>query len=699
MPPFLEPWSTDDASAVLPVGAVPRGRRSHSYAAAARDAAIRVASWREGQRQLHAEEEAKHAPPWFKSRNEAAKKVKISTWRTEALETPPPPRALASLARAASSVQPFTTPSAEEMLNQRLGEFRQLVARLRRFALLNEEVVKACGTRTTAMLETTSLDETRTLFADLLCALRVAIVAVVEAVQTCVTEQTNDAALNLNLPRMRTKFTPALGETQGAVPAPSPIAMQGFSVYSHERHARILCSLTQSLASFLPLPFEQDPLLLNWFDENAEIWQTTTSMPAVKASRAIMHTTTDKKRMSSAQKILLEAIRAQSHGNPPLPRALPAGDRSHAQDAAHAPQLTNADGAAAGTAAAAAQGSGRGGVTAASLPSTPLGGMRPSSSAPLLVPASMGSRPTTAPTLPRGSRAAALTADKPGANLPALSAARHASGRPTSGGGWPTSGGGRPTSGGQVATPIRSRPATAASRASADRTSDRDALVPRVVSAVDQQAEALARAEARGRAMWCGLERLVYGAQGRYAPAVVRLIEKDARDLRERSYSAQTNAIRAIGGILDDETLLTLSARALQRVWRKRRNAKFERAHRAAEHTATLAILSASAKPVTLKHQTSRRRQREHLALIERVAASRILGFFRSPQYQGQHKARIQQATMLQAKARRFLARRRVARARERELDNERKQVTSRGRVVGMWRACGGRVVDVWSAL
>ena len=56
----------------------------------------------------------------------------------------------------------------------------------------------------------------------------------------------------------------------------------------------------------------------------------------------------------------------------------------------------------------------------------------------------------------------------------------------------------------------------------------------------------------------------------------------------------------------------------------------------------------------------SRRRGREHMALVERVAAHRILNWFRSPTYRGQHALRVAQCIRMQCKARRYLAWKRV---------------------------------------
>ena len=54
--------------------------------------------------------------------------------------------------------------------------------------------------------------------------------------------------------------------------------------------------LVEQVAAFIPLPFAHDPLLLKWFDDHAEIWQTMRSMQAVKAAKAVQHGVTDRKR-------------------------------------------------------------------------------------------------------------------------------------------------------------------------------------------------------------------------------------------------------------------------------------------------------------------------------------------------------------------------------------------------------------------
>ena len=115
------------------------------------------------------------------------------------------------------------------------------------------------------MKESAGLDESRSLLADLLCALRACMTAVVEAVNECTTEQAGDNYVNLNLPAMRRAFPP--------INAGVSADEEGFAEYSAQRHTAILCSLVEQVACFIPLPFAHDPLLLKWFDEHSELWQ------------------------------------------------------------------------------------------------------------------------------------------------------------------------------------------------------------------------------------------------------------------------------------------------------------------------------------------------------------------------------------------------------------------------------------------
>ena len=192
----------------------------------------------------------------------------------------------------------------------------------------------------TVLKETAGVDESRNLLADLLCALRVCMTAVVEAVKACAEQQTSDAFLNLNLPAVRRAF-PAGQQPPASAPSPAAAAEQqegspaaaaaavggggggggdGFASFSSNRHSTILCNLVQQVAAFIPLPFNHDPLLLKWFDEHSELWQSLHSMNAPKASRSVQHGITDRKRMEAAQTLLQQALEAH---NATVPRVLP----------------------------------------------------------------------------------------------------------------------------------------------------------------------------------------------------------------------------------------------------------------------------------------------------------------------------------------------------------------------------------------
>ena len=270
--------------------------------------------------------------------------------------------------------------AAEETLQQKLADFSSLLARLKRFALLNEEVqIPAClastaplrgrppprlgrpsrfgwpaaigaavggdverrprsPSRTSTVLRDRWRRRSRNLLADLLCALRVCDCCG-GGVKACAEQQTSDAFLNLNLPAVRRAF-PA-GQQPPASPSPAAAAEQqegspaaatavgrgggggggdGFASFSSNRHSTSLCYLVQQVAAFIPLPFNHDPLLLKWFDEHSELWQSLHSMNAPKASRSVQHGITDRKRMEAAQTLLQQALEAH---NATVPRVLP----------------------------------------------------------------------------------------------------------------------------------------------------------------------------------------------------------------------------------------------------------------------------------------------------------------------------------------------------------------------------------------
>ena len=267
----------------------PGGR--HEHLQAQRTAGVRVVLWRESERQRQKEEERhEELPPWWRVREASATQERLKIWTHEAIEKAAPSRTL--IASSSTPDLAVSQSKAEQQLQHKLHEHAQLVSRLQRFALLNEETVlggdsprspqrkgKSSSHTTTVLREHAGLDESRSLFADLLCALRAATTAVVEAVQTCAREQSEETHLNLNLPVLRKAFAlpPAGGDgRRQSHQARRPSYEKrpsGFAVYSAERHAAILCGLTTQVMSFMPLPFVQDPLLLMWFDEHSELWQ------------------------------------------------------------------------------------------------------------------------------------------------------------------------------------------------------------------------------------------------------------------------------------------------------------------------------------------------------------------------------------------------------------------------------------------
>ena len=183
------------------------------------------------------------------------------------------------------------------------------------------------------------------------------------------------------------------------------------------------------------------------------------------------------------------------------------------------------------------------------------------------------------------------------------------------------------------------------------------------------------RAERRGRALWTGLELLIYGEAGLYQKSLTRMFKKLDDDKRNRTVAAKAYSIIAVGGQLDEETLINLTVRTLQRSWRKKRSAKLEAVHKRAESAATVAILGIHSFSKVQPKNLSRRRGREHMALVEKVAAHRILSFFRGPTYQHAKMERKQSAIEMQSKGRRYLATRRVDRWKADEVQTEKKHM------------------------
>ena len=255
----------------------PRPTTAPAYRGQRQAAAARVGLWRDEQRQKQNAEKKLLAPPWWKAREATATKERLRMWADEALEKATPSRSLKASASSPAIVG--TATKCEWQLQQKLREHAQLVARLQRFALLNEETFVgegATGVKTTVMREVAGLDESRSLLADLLCSYRVATTAVVEAVRACNEDQSDEQHVTLNLPAVKAAFNP-----KGAAPLKRrasfdknlPGSDQGFAAYSQRRHAAILCQLTTQVGAFMPVPLAHDPLLLKWFDDHSELWQ------------------------------------------------------------------------------------------------------------------------------------------------------------------------------------------------------------------------------------------------------------------------------------------------------------------------------------------------------------------------------------------------------------------------------------------
>ena len=583
-----------------------------SYAAvhedARRTAALRIAWWRGEQRRQRQEEKRQQTPPWFKAREASASALRVQLWAKEACEKAAPPRTLITTTTTttlSSSASPgrkqrATPAAAEEVLQQKLAAFSSLLARLKRFALLNEEVqmvgvgMSVAGggespMRTSTMLrEAAGLDEARNLLADLLCALRTSMTAVVEAVQACTNEQHGDDFLNLNLPAVRRAFPAAAGQPTGQPPGQSAGQPAnpgggggGFSGFSASRHSRILCGMVEQVAAFIPLPFAHDPLLLKWFDEHAEIWQSMLSMQAVKAAKSVQHGVTDRKRMEAAQQVLSAAL--EGHGAN-LPHVLP----PDTQWDAFPRHVIGATAAAMAPIPSPVPPPGP--LSASRLPTrgtTP--GSAPGSADGLPLPRRFAPSPS-APSLlsPSAALPAALPAVpfRPGAvgsgnrppSVSVLSAAGGGSGGSGGGGG---GGGG----GGCGSSRLGSPPSRTLMSASPSNLAPDTELPP------DPREEARRRAEARARALWTGLELLVYGEPGLYAEALKRMFLKLEEDAKNRKLAAHAVMVVAVGGQLDEETVVQMAVRSLQRVWRKRRQKKLEQIRSRAEHSATIAIL------------------------------------------------------------------------------------------------------------
>ena len=241
-------------------------------------------------------------------------------------------------------------------------------------------------------------------------------------------------------------------------------------------------------------------------------------------------------------------------------------------------------------------------------------------------------------------------------------------------------------------------------------------LAPDNAPPVDPIVLARERAVERARGLWRGLEILIYGGgEGLYNRSLHLLFLKEevrrqdpnprpltpaslvpcrCRPLRgaralifprsqeerkNRAVAARAYMVMAVGGQLDEETLVSIAVTKMQRHFRKQRAARLDAARRQAEHMATIAILGVHRNAMTtMSHvQLSRRRGREHLALVERVAAHRILGFWRSKAYERNRENRKINVIQMQANVRRYLAIKRVGRFHAKEKEEFAKNVMS----------------------
>ena len=360
-------------------------------------------------------------------------------------------------------------------------------------------------------------------------------------------------------------------------------------------------------------------------------------MSALKASKSIQHGTNDRRRMEAAQSTILDALNTSNMQAPRvlevewLAKTMP---RDPAEDAP-SPTLDITAGDA----------------ISSRPPWRPFHRESRETRAQLTASVSTSALSASAPTTP---------AHRPGSALRPPSAVRSPGViSPMTVGGFETA-----SRLSRVASAGALRPIIAASPSN---------LAPDNSPPIDPHKVARDKAAQRARALWTGLELLIYGEVGNYARALHTLYLKLEDDQKTRAINAKAYSIMAVGGHLDEETLVNLAVRAMQRKFRKKRNARLEALHRKAEHTATIAILSAHrcGAPIGGMTQLSRRRGREHLALVERVAAQRILSFFRSAKYSGAKEERRNSCIEMQSKARRYLAVKRISRVRAKEIQIE----------------------------
>ena len=724
---------------------------------AQRLAASRVHEWRAHQLQRLQEENRQQPVPWFKERAGMAAARRVKLWKREVLERKSPPRTLTT----ATGTPPEGVHAgyagagelpAEATLHARMSEYNGLVLRLQRFAVV------AADSDLTALA---GLVEARSLFADLICSLRIAMTKVVEAVQSSAIEQSEGAWLNLNLPTLKRAFPdPPTGSQDGgdahapgtrtgdsrlARPAherrlsrepsrrlskqssshvvlqalrnPSSATPAGFAAYSAARHNAVTCQLVDRVSSFLPLPVGSgDPLLLKWFDEHAHVWVCEEAMRPHKVSRAVQYGATDRNRMEAAQTYILAALdnrrqRLESDTTQSLPvfeqlrRALVSNlarsvnlfremdvdqsgeiDKSEfhkflgllgleatPEQSAELFSALDEDGS--GTiefselkarlqngAAPSLAGSARigGGLPPAT---QVLPGAQRAPPAPQRRPGSAAARAQSSPPpralrLARPASAAALcgSASRP-SSATSSSAAPSSHTRCTS---RPGSAATTMTTGTGASPSYRGRGRSTAASVTTDATS----LMPSLPPPLDPAEEARRKAEARAKQLRAGLEILIYGTSDAYAAALDRLNTKLSEDARIRRETVHANMLLATGVEMDDETRLRFSARRIQRIYRKRWARRNDQLKATGERIVTDAIvgLQRSSAAIVQHRLLSKRRQTEHAALTERLAAYRILSFFRSEAYAKAHAARVASCVIMQTKGRRYLAWRRVKR-------------------------------------
>ena len=184
--------------------------------------------------------------------------------------------------------------------------------------------------------------------------------------------------------------------------------------------------------------------------------------------------------------------------------------------------------------------------------------------------------------------------------------------------------------------------------------------------------------EARARLVWCELEELVYGSVGAYPPALRGFEVEMAAQAAVRLQSTMLTLMRSTQAgqdLLDHDAgpmRQQAAARSIQRIYRKRMKERKRRHQKDAELRASRVALALSKKPAMLgRSGTVMLRSAEMGKLERKIAADKLVEWVRSSAYQAVSRSRRAACVVVQAYARRRLARR-EGRARRAKLEEQR---------------------------